>query len=735
MKTNADPFILHINAAYVEKLKWGPSFASRLMPENLPSSIEPELSTTSGEKLCTICGKSSCGHSTTTNNITDTGERTKPRRKPAELPVELEEFSANYEIQGLVGEGGMSAVYRAQHRALNKPMAIKMLHSHLVRDVVQRKRFEQEAQALFLLEHQNIVKLRDFGSTTTGKPFLIMDFLKGKPLSEILRSEGPLPVHRALQMFLQICDALDHAHGKSIIHRDIKPSNIVIVEDDGKDSVRIVDFGIAKFAQEDINPGLTQTGDVFGSPLYMSPEQCLGQKLDSRSDTYAFGCVMYEVLSGKPPLAGETALATIHKHTSENPKPLQVPDCDPKLRQRLDEIIFKTLEKDPDKRYQSMALLKADLQELSNDTGYRKATGYYVRYARAHRQALNAMKRHPIQIVALVTVLTALVSFAAYTVVERSESLLRAPQPLNAELDWRWLAKPVAPIPVDFMDKLRLARMIMYSAENRRGFDDERIKTLHRSFAEQMLKYGYWDEAIAHLLSARDGYSKEDPVVSDINHIIGDIYVEKKEWSSAATAYNDAMAGYARLHSKADNSEALAKLKYGWALVRKGDFTKAFANFDLRNLKTGNSGFEATMSASGKADCELAMAEDEHNNRDRRTELLHDARTGYTSARSTWKNFSIHDSVLCSVRLGDTYIVEGNWKEARDEYQKAMQDLSVFNDQETAQMEQNYARLLLRNWNLVDALRMDDLAKDAAKHASERRNEQNAKRFSPEDSS
>lgn len=693
------------------------------MAENKQPSIELDLSTTTGiDHRCSECGQVGCGHSTTTSDVTDDAER-KTRKKAQELPPELKEFAQNYEVLGLVGEGGMSAVYKAQHRALNRPVAIKMLHSHLVRDFIQRKRFEQEAQALFMLEHSNIVKIRDFGSTTNGKPYLIMDFLHGKSLSDVLKNEGPMPVQRALRVFLQVCDALQHAHGKAIIHRDIKPSNIVLVDED---SVRIVDFGIAKFNQDEINPGLTQTGDVFGSPLYMSPEQCLGHKLDHRSDIYALGCVMYETLSGHPPLVGETALATIHKHTSEMPKPLQVSNCDTRLRGRLDEIIFKTLEKDPDKRYQSMQELQKDLQELLADTGYRKATGYYVRYARANRRIVNSIKKHSIIFAAVCMMVTALVSIAGCMFIDHSSSMLKPPQTLNAELNWNWLTRPTEPIPLDFLDKLRQARFIVSNAANRLGNRDDRVKQMRRKLAEQVLRYGFWEEAVEHLTEARAGYGADDPNIADIDQLMGDLYAQKNEWKEAVSAYGRAMQRYYSMFTSADNSRYIAKLKYAWTLHRTGQTTKARSHFDeMARLRVEPTAFELTMGRSGLADCDLAIAEAETKDWTKRGELLEAARGNYKLALPGWNQWSRHDSNLCLIRIADTYILQQRWHEASQAYGEALTNSTVFTSAELAGIERNYSRLLFRDWKPLEAMRMDDEAKETAKRAASQENERN----------
>ena len=671
---------------------------------------------------------------TTTSDILDEQIHEKRRAKTAEIPVELKEFAKNYDVQGLIGEGGMSAVFRANHRALNKPMAIKMLHAHLLRDVVQLKRFEQEAQALFMLQHENIVTIREFGSTSTGKPYLVMDFLEGKSLAEVIKNEGPIPVRRALRMFLQVCNALEHAHSKGIVHRDIKPSNIVICPDEAnEDSVRIVDFGIAKFACDDINPGLTQTGDVFGSPLYMSPEQCLGQKLDGRSDTYAFGCVMYESLSGKPPLVGETALSTIHKHTTEAPLPLTVPNCDAKLRRRLDEIVFKTLEKDPDKRYQSMGALRADLQELMADTGYRGTTNYYVRYARFYRRLINTIRRNPFRYIGGFAAIAAICVMSGITLMDHSASMLQPPKPLNTQLDWNWMAMPVEEAPVNFTDKLRQAWVIIEDARGRLGPGDEVVKRRERRMAMELLKYGQWDKAIQYLALLRKGYSPSDPMVADLDQLIGNVYVQKKQWPDALSFYNNAMTQYRNTLS-ADNSETIARMKYGWCLLRNDQVGKAKSHFERVAKQNGDpTKFECDFAAAGIADCDMAQLESGVKDEVSRSHLFGEAQSNYTLASAHLGQFSKHDAALCKVRIADLFILRSQWKEACDLYTEVMKDTSLFSNTEVAKLQRNYARLLMRNLNLSLAFQTDDEAKETERRAAREQNEQNTLRFDAEE--
>src|SRR5262249_42826160 len=188
------------------------------------------------------------------------------------------------------------------------------------------QRFQKEAQAVGNLDHPNIVKVFDFGVDEKDRPYLVMDFLEGKTLGELIKTHGSLPMDQAVHIFEQACDSLDHAHGKGLVHRDLKPGNIMVVKGHRDDhSVKILDFGIAKIVGDGgaVSQTLTNTGEIFGSPLYMSPEQCQTGSLDLRSDIYSMGCLMYETLAGKPPLQGATAYETIYKHINEMPKPLR----------------------------------------------------------------------------------------------------------------------------------------------------------------------------------------------------------------------------------------------------------------------------------------------------------------------------------------------------------------------------------------------------------------------------
>lgn len=313
-------------------------------------------------------------------------------------------FAEKYEITELLGKGGMSAVYKARHLSMHKIVALKLLHGHLDRDELSRKRFRQEAQASSNLSHPGITGVYDFGEDESGISYLVMEYIEGESLSTILRETGTLSEERFLSIFQQVTSALAHAHEHGVVHRDLKPSNIMISTMDGKDHARVVDFGIAKLvgASAESAQQLTQTGEIFGSPLYMSPEQCSGTGVDGRSDIYSLGCVMYQTLTGDVPFRGDNAIETIQKHVNEPPPPLEAPQLGEEARQRLEIDILRCLAKLPEQRFQKMSEIEAELRalQLKTKSGIFKSLGGKWDLAAARRKARKA-SRLPLLIAAL----------------------------------------------------------------------------------------------------------------------------------------------------------------------------------------------------------------------------------------------------------------------------------------------------------------------------------------------
>ena len=273
-----------------------------------------------------------------------------------------------YKVVEEVGRGGMSAVYKGIHELMDRTVAIKVLLPQLVSDQISIKRFQQEAQAASHLQHPNVITVYDYGFVASGQPYLVMDFLEGESLSDIIRRDKQVPVKRMIPIFMQACEALEHAHQKGVIHRDLKSSNIMLIDFEGKkDFVKVVDFGIAKLMPSSgkQSQNLTQTGEVFGSPIYMSPEQCMAQSLDARSDIYSMGAMMYESLTGQPPLMGNSIIDTMQMHMSTPPKPFRESRPDLDIPEALERVVLKALAKKPEQRYQSMQELRDAMEGVS----------------------------------------------------------------------------------------------------------------------------------------------------------------------------------------------------------------------------------------------------------------------------------------------------------------------------------------------------------------------------------
>lgn len=307
-------------------------------------------------------------NSTTTNSADEKSrERELIEKASAILPD-------RYKVLSLIGVGGMGSVYKVQDKRLDKTFAIKIISHHFARDDNALQRFRQEARAAHELSHPNIAAFYEFAIGEQGTPYFVMEYLEGRNLADFIHEQGCMDVPRALDLFLQLAEAIEYACNKGVIHRDIKPSNIIVMEKDEVLIAKLVDFGIAKLVSKegDQTQSLTNTGEVFGSPLYMSPEQCLGNEVDARSDIYAFGCVMYETLCGKPPLTGENSIRTILKHLNEDPRSIKEASLEQHIPTDLDYIVMRSLAKDATERYQDFGELANDLVCLREGTPIRR---------------------------------------------------------------------------------------------------------------------------------------------------------------------------------------------------------------------------------------------------------------------------------------------------------------------------------------------------------------------------
>jgi beta-lactam-binding protein with PASTA domain/predicted Ser/Thr protein kinase len=267
-------------------------------------------------------------------------------------------FGGRYEVLERVGTGGMAEVYRARDDLLGRDVAVKVLSERFAGDRSFVERFRREAQAAANLNHPNIVSLYDYGSDN-GTYFIVMEYIDGRPLDDVIRAEGALLPERATDIAADVAQALQRAHSSGLVHRDIKPSNIMITS---SGQTKVTDFGIARAMARDGEQTMTQTGMVIGTAAYLSPEQAQGRPVDARSDVYSLGCVLYEMLTARPPFTGDTPLSIAYKHVREDPAPPS--RTNPDVPRPLDAVVMKAMAKNPDNRYPTAMELKTDLDRF-----------------------------------------------------------------------------------------------------------------------------------------------------------------------------------------------------------------------------------------------------------------------------------------------------------------------------------------------------------------------------------
>lgn len=271
-------------------------------------------------------------------------------------------LAGKYRIDERLSEGGMGTVYRGTHILMDKTVAVKVLHPSLAADEKIIARFSREARAASRISHPHALSVTDFGEDEKGRVFLVMEYLQGKTLKQIIREEGPMGVERVVEIMRQIGGALDAAHCQGVVHRDLKSENVMLLNTSGADYARVLDFGIAKIMEPEggYDAELTAPNLVIGTPQYMSPEQCSqSSAIDSRSDIYSLGIILYEMLVGRVPFSGESSTAIMLKQMQE-PAP-SVLEARPGLPHSIGQVVARALAKEPDKRYQRVGELIEDL--------------------------------------------------------------------------------------------------------------------------------------------------------------------------------------------------------------------------------------------------------------------------------------------------------------------------------------------------------------------------------------
>jgi hypothetical protein len=289
-----------------------------------------------------------------------------PLYEIANDPLEGSIFADRYVIEQCVGEGGMGRVYRATHRHMSRQFAIKVLFGEHAAEKEMQARFAREAEAACRLRHPNVVSVIDFGATPRGLFYLVMDWVEGQRLTDIICNEAPLPQYRIADIARQICMGLSHAHEQGLVHRDLKSENIIISHENGRELVRLVDFGLAVVMESDANARLTAEGTVYGTPAYMSPEQACGAKLDGRTDLFSLGVLIYEMLSGVLPFSG-APMDIVRQNMESEPPPIseRVPGLHPSFH--LESLARRLMAKRQQDRYQSAGEVMAVLDAMQSE--------------------------------------------------------------------------------------------------------------------------------------------------------------------------------------------------------------------------------------------------------------------------------------------------------------------------------------------------------------------------------
>ncbi|MCA9542961.1 MAG: serine/threonine protein kinase [Myxococcales bacterium] len=287
-------------------------------------------------------------------------------RKKADDPMIGRNLGDRYEVQALIGKGGMGAVYKARQPAVQRDIALKVLLDEFVENETVVRRFHQEALAASRLTHPNTIKIYDFGQTDDHVLYIAMEYLRGHSLAQELARKPRMAPKRAVHIMRQVCKSLAEAHRAGIIHRDLKPDNIFLADVQGeRDFVKVLDFGVAKLKEFDGKEGtLTQAGMIFGTPKYMSPEQARSTNLDRRSDIYALGIILYEMLAGEAPFQGDNPLSILIAHVNQHARPFRQLDNPPEVPPALEAVVFKALAKHPDGRQASADVLLAELDAV-----------------------------------------------------------------------------------------------------------------------------------------------------------------------------------------------------------------------------------------------------------------------------------------------------------------------------------------------------------------------------------
>jgi serine/threonine protein kinase len=454
-------------------------------------------------------------------------------------------IDGRYQIVSSLAEGGMSAVYKAYDRRKERWLAIKLISRERLQDERHVLRFKQEAIMTARLDHPSVTKVHDYGLTEEGQPYLVMDFVEGKTLSAMIAEKGQLPLKDMLTIFIEICDCLIYAHENKILHRDLKPSNIMIAGSADHPSVKLLDFGIAKISASAGAPSLhlTRSGELVGSPFYMSPEQAKGNRIDHRSDLYSLGCTLYEALTGGPPHIGESAISTLLKRESHEALPMEEASFGRAFPAQLEGVVARLLKHDANERYQSAAELKRDLLKLIEEPDASAASNKAITARKSERAVQTFSAAKPARLAWIFATLALVPMLLGSTLLfaksKKQEAITRPALVI---------APDHAPVTVQQLNEVE---------------NSIRLNLL-RAEAVKLDKEGKHSEAQASFVKAIENYgAKQDPSSSSLLELRKDLawsYLQSKQYDKAARQYEQFLAACEKTRSPDD--QELARIRF-----------------------------------------------------------------------------------------------------------------------------------------------------------------------------
>jgi eukaryotic-like serine/threonine-protein kinase len=292
-------------------------------------------------------------------------------------------LAERYTIEECIGEGGMGRVYRAVHTRMTRHFAIKVLYGDLAADDTNRARFQREGEAACRLSHPNLIAMVDIGQTPGGLLYLVMEYVDGRSLGQLIHDHAPFDTDRAANLLRQMASGLEHAHGRGLVHRDFKPDNVLVVETEDGEMAKILDFGIARITEEGTAKQLTVEGMLMGTPAFMSPEQAMGKPVDHRADLFSLGMVLYEMATGVLPFDGDS-MAVLRQNLALDPPPMSA-RCSVPVEPRFEAVAARLLAKDPGNRFQSARELIDDIDDWWTPARGRRAATMQPPLPRAQR--------------------------------------------------------------------------------------------------------------------------------------------------------------------------------------------------------------------------------------------------------------------------------------------------------------------------------------------------------------